>query len=244
MIADYLFPYPDEISVAGKTFRAQDVYAGLFDQVEAARKEKIFQKARERRFGFHVLLENIYDFGNINAIQRTCESYGFVGMSLFESKKTRVSNRTSQGAHRWMEIERHLYEPPIVQEICHKIKKQGLKIVVTSLEEDSLDYRDISYDQPLALAFGNEADGVSEQLKELADYKIHIPTVGFCQSFNVSVAAAIILSHAFKDRSCSELNPEQEMILKAHYLMKALKGRKHSERKIPFWLKEKGIGPL
>src|SRR5690606_2194830 len=116
----------------------------------------------------------------------------------------KVANRVTQGAERWLLIEE--WERP--EDCVRHLREQGYLIAVTSLESDisleSLDFR-----KPTVIAFGNERDGVSKELQELADIKFKIPMRGFTQSFNISVAAALCLQKVCEQRA-KQMKTEDE----------------------------------
>ena len=166
------------------------------------------------------MLENIYDEGNIHAVMRTAESYGFGELGFVASKKTRTSSRVTSGADKWLEINKF----PESKACFQSYKDRGYQILATNLSEKSVDFRTIDYSpKPSLVIVGNEKDGVSETAKDMADKHIIIPTVGLTQSFNLSVAGAILLSW-LKDNLKDEhyLNKDEQALM-AKYLVKVCK---------------------
>lgn len=100
------------------------------------------------------------------------------------------------GAHQWVNV--HFHESPLAPLV--DVKDQGFQLVAADLTDQSVDYRQIDFTKPTALVMGAERGGVSDEVLALCDAQVVIPMVGMVESFNVSVAAAIILAHARHQR--------------------------------------------
>lgn len=154
------------------------------------RQKKIQDVVSQRMVSVVPVLEKFYDWGNVSAVLRTAEALGFQQVHLIRNEaKGKRSRRTTQGADKWLDI---AYWHDTTQCLV-KLKEQGYRIVVTDLDESSVPIQELPLDKPLALVFGSELAGVSSEARGLADIKCHIPMRGFTQSFNVSVAAGIML---------------------------------------------------
>jgi tRNA (guanosine-2'-O-)-methyltransferase len=114
-----------------------------------------------------------------------------------DTEHYKKSRRSSAGAEKWVEVHRW----DTTKECLMAIKQAGYKILVTSLSETSKPLTDFDWSQPTAVVFGNEKDGVSDLALEMADASICIPMVGFVESYNISVANALVLYHAYMDRT-------------------------------------------
>jgi tRNA (guanosine-2'-O-)-methyltransferase len=185
------------------------------------RRERIDQVVAHRNFSTAVVLEGIYDRGNISAVMRTAEGLGFANFHIIETQeKFKDANRVSQGADKWVEVKKWKQ----TSEAVKAIKAQGYQLVVTTLEA-SRPIGEIDFSRPTALVLGNEKDGASREMIEAADERIIIPMNGFVQSFNISVAGALSLYHIYQDRlkkrgDQPDLNQEQQNILKALYYLR------------------------
>lgn len=182
---------------------------------------KIERVARGRNFSNAVVLEGIYDRGNISAVMRTAEAFGFVNFHVIETQeKFKEANRVTQGADKWTEVQKW----KSTKECILELKKRGHKIVATSLEA-SKPIHEIDWTVPTALVLGNEKDGITKEMFELSDERVIIPMNGFVQSFNISVAGALSLYHIYRDRmnrfgKSADVSEEQIEILKAHYCLR------------------------
>lgn len=161
------------------------------------REKKIADVLRRRQPDLHVVLERLRNPHNISAIVRTCDAVGVQYLHVIEeSGCIALSKNVSRGSLQWLDVT--FYQD--IKKCIEKLKKQGIKIYVTALMPNSKDYRNIDYTSSCAIIVGSELDGVSEVSVSYAEEKIWIPTVGFVQSLNVSVATAIILYEAFRQR--------------------------------------------
>lgn len=193
--------------------------------INADRFEKIEHVCRERTCTVVPVIEGLINQGNINAVMRTAEGLGYLPFHIVETQSAfKNANRTSQGAEKWLEVVR--WQAPA--DFAQHVKQAGYRIAVTHLDTDSVPLSELDFTQPTALVFGNEQEGVSQEMIEVADVKCIVPMTGFVQSFNISVAAALILYHARQDRLVragrhGDLNDDERLHLQAEYCMRALK---------------------
>lgn len=164
--------------------------------ISAERQTRIEKVIQGRTRDVAVVLDGTHDLGNIHAVVRTAEGLGFDQIHVVESQeKFRKANRTAQGADAWVDF--HRYTNAV--ECVSALRDRGYALLVTTLEGDqTLD--DVDFTKPVAVVLGNEKTGVSEAFLRSADYRVQMPMSGFAQSFNVSVAAAIVLWSAHADR--------------------------------------------
>ncbi len=185
------------------------------------RRQKINRVIKGRNFSNAVVLEGIYDRGNISAVMRTAEAFGFVNFHVIETQeKFKEANRVTQGADKWTEVRKW----KSTKEAVRELKALGHKIVVTSLEA-SKPIEEIDWTIPTALVLGNEKDGISRDMLDLSDERVIIPMTGFVQSFNISVAGALSLYHIYRERTArlgknADVSDEEQEILKAYYYMR------------------------
>ncbi len=162
-----------------------------------SRLKRIVQVLRHRQPDLTVVLENIKNPHNASAILRSCDAFGVQDVYVIrEERAFGVSKRVSSGAYKWLSI--HIYSD--TESCLKKLKDEGFKIFATYLSPTSLDIRDADFTQKVAIVVGSELEGISDTVLKYADEKIVIPIIGFVQSFNVSVATAIILYEAFRQR--------------------------------------------
>lgn len=187
------------------------------------RRKKIDRVADARNFSTAVVLEGIYDRGNISAVMRSAEGLGFANFHVIETgEKFKEANRVTQGADKWVETKKWKTTKACIE----SLKSQGHKIVVTSLEA-SKPIHEVDFTVPTALVLGNEKDGITKEMFELSDERIILPMTGFVQSFNISVAGALSLYHIHHERFLKlggngDLTAEQKQILKAAYYLRTL----------------------
>lgn len=150
-----------------------------------------------RQTDLTVLLENVHKPHNFSAIIRTCDAVGvFSAHAVYQQGKVPAFSETAQGSQKWVNIHSH---PDLKTAVSH-LKRQGCTIYAAHLSENAVDYCTPDYTQPSAILFGAEKWGVSEEGMALADQAIYIPMLGMVQSLNVSVAAAVVLFEAQRQR--------------------------------------------
>lgn len=187
------------------------------------RQRKIENVVAKRCFSIPVVLESIYDRGNISAVMRTAEGLGFSNFHIIETQeKFKNSQRVTQGADKWVETKKW----KSTTEAIKYFKDNKIRLCVTSLEA-AKPLHEVDFSTPLALVLGNEKDGVSKEMLEAADERVIIPMPGFVQSFNISVAGALCLYQIFQTRlhrlgKNEDVTPEQISILKASYALRTL----------------------
>ncbi len=162
------------------------------------RLEKITRVVNSRQHSLTVVMENIHDPHNVSAIFRTCDAVGIPKVNLvynFESFP-RIGKKSSASAFKWVDKEKY----KSVEECYSELRKNGFKIFASSLSENSKNLYDLDLTQKVAIVVGNEHRGVSETSAELADEVFLIPQFGMVQSLNVSVATAVILYEAMRQR--------------------------------------------
>ncbi|WP_026315628.1 TrmH family RNA methyltransferase [Riemerella columbina] len=185
----------------------------LSDYLTSERLQKINHYAEESSDFILPVLEDVYQFRNAAAIIRSVEACGFHKVVAMERDNIFEPNLSvTKGADTWVEVERKSR----TQATLEDIKQQGYKIVAVSPENNATLLPDYQITEPIALVFGTEWEGVSDQLLEIADETLAIPMYGFTNSFNVSVAAAICiyelkqkLIHSEIDHHLSELKKWQ-----------------------------------
>ena len=142
------------------------------------------------------VIGDVYQFRNAAAIVRSVEACGFHKVVALEEENVFEPNlRVTKGADTWVEVEKM----PNTLESLQKIKNQGYKILAVSPEKNAVMLPDYQIQSSIALVFGTEKEGVSDEFLDFADETLAIPMYGFTESFNVSVAAAICM-YDFKQK--------------------------------------------
>jgi len=170
--------------------------------MEKARIEKFTRVAARRQGNLTVVLENVHDPHNIGAVMRSCDAVGipeiFVLYTEPQLTKERLwlGKRASAGTRKWVDV--HFFTH---FETCFEAVRQRCdKILCTRLGASSASLYDLDLTASVALVFGNERDGVSEEAAKYADGNFLIPQMGMAESLNISVACAVTLFEAFRQR--------------------------------------------
>ncbi len=167
----------------------------LTPYVSDNRKKTIDQNLESRTNYLTLVLEDIYNPHNANAVVRSCECFGIQQMHVIEERNEyQLSPNVLQGSSKWIDLTR--YNDPGSKNIsvCFKgLKERGYRIVATKPTPDSTSIEDVDISSPMALVFGTELGGLSATALEEADEQIYIPMYGFTESFNISVGAALCL---------------------------------------------------
>ena len=164
------------------------------------RYTKIKNVAEKRQKFLTIVLENIHDPHNVSAILRSADAVGIDKVYLIynTNKFPRIGKISSGSAKKWITLEKF----DNVKACFDKLKKENYKIYSTYLNESKKNHSlyDLNLTQKIALVFGNEHVGVSEETKILSDRNFLIPMYGMIQSLNVSVAVAVCLYEALRQR--------------------------------------------
>lgn len=164
------------------------------------RREKLINVLSKRQPDITVVLENVFDPHNISAVMRTCDAVGIQEVYILNTKIPRHKKwgaRSSSSAAKWLTV--HQFEN--ASECFSSLRKRYSKILTTHLSSDAVGLYQIDMTQPIALVFGNEHSGVSDEIRALADGNFIIPQVGIIQSLNISVACAVTLYEAFRQKN-------------------------------------------
>jgi tRNA (guanosine-2'-O-)-methyltransferase len=166
------------------------------------REERLKNVLDKRQPDLTVVLENVFDPHNISAVMRTCDAVGIQDIFVLNTKigkHKKWGARSSSSAAKWLTI--HEYSEA---SICFaELRKKFPLILTTHLSSSAVSLYDIDFTGPVALIFGNEHDGVSEEICVLADGNFVIPQVGMIRSLNISVACAVSLYEAFRQKQAA-----------------------------------------
>jgi tRNA (guanosine-2'-O-)-methyltransferase len=164
------------------------------------RQEKLLSVLAKRQMDITVVLENVFDPHNISAVMRTCDAVGIQEIFVLNTKIPRHRKwgaKSSSSAAKWLTI--HQFEDASA---CFSALREHYPIILTThLSNDAISLYDINLANPTALVFGNEHSGVSEEIRVMADGNFIIPQVGIIRSLNISVACAVTLYEAFRQKN-------------------------------------------
>ena len=156
------------------------------------RKEKFLKVLQNRTKHFTVAIEDVFQMHNTSAVMRSCEVFGIQELNVIEEKfGKKIDKEIAMGAQKWVDITTF----DSVSGCLSSLKKQGYQIIATTPHENDCLLEDFDISKPSALFFGTERDGLSEEIMRQADGYLKIPMVGFTESLNISVSAAIILQN-------------------------------------------------
>ncbi|MBC7947963.1 MAG: RNA methyltransferase [Chitinophagaceae bacterium] len=164
------------------------------------RHERLTAVLNKRQDDITVVLENVFDPHNISAVMRTCDAIGVEEVYILNTKIPRHKKwgaRSSSSAAKWLTI--HQFDN--AEECFSSLRKRYSSILTTHLSSDAVALYDIDLTGRIALVFGNEQSGVSEDIRNLADGNFIIPQVGIIRSLNISVACAVTMYEAFQQKS-------------------------------------------
>ncbi len=163
------------------------------------RSEKLLKVLQKRQANLTVVLENVQDPHNISAVMRTCDAVGIQDIYVVTTKIPRHKKwgyKSSSSALKWLTI--HKFDS--IEECVKELRKKYSKILTTHLSSDAISLHDINFTESVALVFGNEHAGVSEEFREVADGNFIIPQMGIIQSLNISVACAVSIYEAMRQK--------------------------------------------
>lgn len=162
------------------------------------RLEKIRSVLSARQRDLAVVLENIHDPHNVSAIVRSCDAVGVLTIELLYTREKfpKIGKKSSSSANKWLERRKHVS----VDECYGVLHAEGFRVLATRVDPGVQSLYDLDLCSPAAFVFGNEHRGVSEEAAQKADACFRIPMVGMIESLNVSVAAAVCLYEALRQR--------------------------------------------
>ena len=163
------------------------------------REQKLKAVLDKRQPDLTVVLENVFDPHNISAVMRTCEAVGIQDLYVLNTRIPRHKkwgSRSSSSAAKWLTI--HQFTD--AGECFRELRRVYGRIYTTHLSTDAVSLYDLDLAGPIALVFGNEHSGVSEEIRLMADGNFLIPQVGIIRSLNISVACAVTVYEAYRQK--------------------------------------------
>jgi tRNA (guanosine-2'-O-)-methyltransferase len=174
------------------------------------RSEKIYACVSRRQPSLSIVLENVHDPHNVSAVLRSCDAVGVMDVHLiYHSGQSfpELGEKSSASARKWVLTHKH----SSIDECFDCLRKEGKKILTTGMSNEARSLYAIDFTEPIAIVFGNEHAGVSEEAILKADGNMLIPQVGMIQSLNISVACAVTLYEAFRQRSINGMYDSIQM---------------------------------
>ena len=172
------------------------------------RFQKLARALRRRQPDLTVLMERVHKSHNLSAILRNCDAVGVLEAHAIPPEGgLEIHSHTSAGTAKWVRLVRHR----TIQEAIKELKRRGFRVLAAHPGPDAVDFREVDFTVPTALMMGAELLGLSDEALELADLRVSIPMVGMAQSFNVSVATALLLFEAFRQREAAHMYDESRI---------------------------------
>ena len=163
------------------------------------RRNKLVQVLHRRQPDLTVVMENVQDPHNISAVMRTCDAVGIQDIYILNTKIPRHAKfgpKSSSSAAKWLTL--HQYDN--AADCFAVLRQQYHRILTTHLATDAVNLYDIDFTGSVALVFGNEHEGVSEEIRAMADGNFIVPQMGIIQSLNISVACAVSIYEAMRQK--------------------------------------------
>lgn len=162
------------------------------------RLERIVKTIQSRQPSLKIVMENIHDPHNVSAIFRTCDAVGVPLVSLLYTYEEfpKIGKKSSASAFKWVGKEKFRS----VDDCYSTLRNDGFKVIASSLTKGAKSLYELDLTKKMAIVLGNEKRGVSDDAASMADEIYYIPMMGMVQSLNVSVAAAVTLYEALRQR--------------------------------------------
>lgn len=173
-----------------KLFQNIDYLNYLEDFITENRKAGFIEVLKNRTKHFTIVTEDLFQLHNTSAVMRSCEVFGLQDLHVIEENMGKtIDKEIAMGAEKWVDIHRHNSS----QNCIDHLRSKGYQIVATTPHADSSLLENFDISKPAALFFGTERSGLSDDIINQADSYIKIPMVGFTESLNISVSAAIVI---------------------------------------------------
>jgi len=189
-----------------------------------SRKEKFTTVLSQRTKHFTVAVEDVYQLHNTSAVIRSCDVFGLQEVNIIEERNSkRIDREIAMGAQKWVDFNRF----QSATDCMASLKQNGYQIVATTPHANDCLLHDFDVSKKSCFFFGSETEGLSEAVLKNADCFLKIPMVGFTESLNISVSAAIILQHVTTQLRLSssnwQLTPEELLEKRLDWIKKTIK---------------------
>lgn len=187
------------------------------------RRQRFNSVLSNRTQHFTVATEDVYQLHNTSAVMRTCDVFGVQELSIIEEQNVkRIDREIAMGAQKWVDLNRF----NTAKDCINYMKNEGYQIVATTPHNDDSLLQDFDISKKTCFFFGRETEGLSQDVIDSADCFLKIPMVGFTESLNISVSAAIILQHVTTKLKSSnidwQLTEEERNAIKLDWIKKTI----------------------
>ncbi len=206
----------------------QALHDYLLEYVTENKQQKFDEVLAQRTRGLTVVLEDIFKPHNASAVMRTAECMGLQDVHVVEQDNAfNLNPYVLRGSGKWLTIHHYRKEKGVNNTIAclDQLKEAGYSVVATTPYGNAVDYKELKVQGRTAVVFGAEETGISQEVIDRADALIKIPMMGFTESFNISVSAAIVLEHynaALRELGDWELSEMEKFDLKLEWMKKAV----------------------
>jgi tRNA (guanosine-2'-O-)-methyltransferase len=213
----------------------RELYKLLQEFMTVERAAQLELVASQRTRHITVVLEDLYQTHNASAVLRSCDCFGIQDIQVIENHhRYELNNGIAMGAGKWLDTTIYNQQKDQLESAtlhCYEtLRSKGYKIAATCPHRDGHTISTLPIDQPIALVFGTEVKGISDEAAANADYLVRIPMYGFTESFNISVAASIslyeITRRVFESAIPWQLSEKEQFELKFRWIQKSLKDSK------------------
>ncbi|MDI9223398.1 tRNA (guanosine(18)-2'-O)-methyltransferase TrmH [Pantoea sp. EA-12] len=178
--------------------------------MNAQRFARIQEMLAMRQHDLTVCMEQVHKPHNVSAVIRTADAVGIHEVhAVWPSVRMRTMVSASAGSNSWVKVQTHRH----IAEAVRHLKGQGMQVLATNLSANAVDFREVDYTKPTCILMGQEKTGITAEALALADQDIIVPMVGMVQSLNVSVASALILYEAQRQRQNAGMYQRQYSLL-------------------------------
>jgi len=177
-----------------ETVNKHDLIQHLLQFITENRKRRFDDVMKHRTNHLQLVVEDLYQAHNASAVLRSCDCFGVQYVHFIENKNSmKVNNEIALGAGSWVSIKRYNGTENNTRACLQKLKDEGFRIVATTPHKNDCTIDQLPVDKKIALVFGTEIDGITQDVMDMADEFVKIPMYGFTESFNISVSAALCM---------------------------------------------------
>jgi tRNA (guanosine-2'-O-)-methyltransferase len=220
---------PHEVDPLIEQYGVQAVIDAVTPMLEEARIQTLEAGLGRKLQSLTVVLENLYDPHNGAAALRSSEAFGLCDLHIVDGStgSFAVAPDVSVGAQKWIDLHSH----SSAEACASKLKEQGFVLCAT-VPGATLELEELPVDKPLAVWFGNERDGLSEQAQSLCDHRVSVAMYGFSQSFNLSVSVGMFVHRLAAKRRLylgrdGDLEEQRKAHLRARWRALGIRGLRH-----------------